>query len=156
MDKEKIKKEEEKEKEIQSTKVEENNQEDVPEYVGPKFYGTKHPRQEKEEEAHLNHGTLQELVEKNIKWSQVIYNQNKKIKRRLTMIVIGNYLRLFIIIVPILIGFLYWPEILAKFNQYFGQYFSASGLDFSSIFHNASSTQGVDAAQLQNFLKSTK
>ncbi|PIZ94928.1 MAG: hypothetical protein COX80_05460 [Candidatus Magasanikbacteria bacterium CG_4_10_14_0_2_um_filter_33_14] len=131
MDKEKIKKEEE--KEIQSTKVEENNQEDVPEYVGPKFYGTKHPRQEKEEEAHINRGTLQELVEKNIKWSQVIYNQNKKIKRRLTMIVIGNYLRLFIIIAPILIGFLYWPEILAKFQEYFGQYLGTNGFDVSQI-----------------------
>lgn len=153
MDKEKNTKEE---KEVNKIDVEENTKEDVPEYVGPRFYGTKHPRNEKEEETHMSHGTLQELIEKNIKWSQVIYNQNKKIKRRLTMIVVGNYLRLFIIIAPILLGFLYWPEILAKLNEYFGQYLGGSGLDFSSLFHNASSTQGIDAAQLQNLMKSTK
>ena len=43
---------------------------------------------------------LKSLVEKNIKWSQVIYNQNKKIKRRLTLMVLGSYLRFLLIIAP--------------------------------------------------------
>lgn len=47
------------------------------------------------------------LIEKNIKWSQLIYDQNKKIQRRLTFLVIGNYVRLLLIFIPIIIGILY-------------------------------------------------
>ena len=50
---------------------------------------------------------IKSLLEKNIKWSQVIFQQNKKIKRRLTMLVVGNYLRLFLILAPIIIGIIY-------------------------------------------------
>lgn len=54
--------------------------------------------------------SLQELVKKNIKWSQIIYKQNKKIKRRLNWMAFGNYFRLFIIIIPIIFAFFYLPS----------------------------------------------
>jgi hypothetical protein len=47
------------------------------------------------------------LVEKNIQWTQIIYEQNKKIQRRLTFLVIGNYIRLLLVFIPIIIGILY-------------------------------------------------
>lgn len=59
-----------------------------------------------------DHANLKELVEKNIKWSQVIYEQNKKIKHRMTLMVIGSYLRLAIILIPIVIAFIYLPPLL--------------------------------------------
>lgn len=62
---------------------------------------------------------LEKLIEKNIKWSQVIYNQNKKIKHRLTMMVIGNYVRLFLILIPLIIGLIYLPDFIeAYFEKY--------------------------------------
>ncbi|EKE06522.1 MAG: hypothetical protein ACD_18C00342G0003 [uncultured bacterium] len=156
MDKEKVKTPAEQPKEIKETleKKDDTKQDvDVPEYVGPKFYGTTHPRQENGDVT--NNASLYDLVEKNIKWSQVIYNQNKKIKRRLTMMVIGSYLRLFLILAPIILGVLYWPEILAKFNEYFGSYLQASGFDLSSFLGgNSTSTSQIDAAQIQKFLQS--
>lgn len=114
---------------------------EVPEYVGPKFYGSEHPNTEVGDK-HIQE-SLHDLVEKNIKWSQVIYNQNKKIKRRLTMMVIANYLRLFLLFAPILFGILYWPEISTKFTEYFGQYLGGN-------------IQQMDISQLKNMLQSPK
>lgn len=59
------------------------------------------------EGAHAHSGKHPSLIEKNIKWSQLIYHQNKKIQRRLTFLVIGNYLRLLLVFIPIIIGILY-------------------------------------------------
>jgi hypothetical protein len=62
---------------------------------------------------------LKELIEKNIKWSQVIYEQNRKIKHRLTLMVIGDYLKLLIIVVPIILALIYLPPLLkGALNQY--------------------------------------
>src|SRR3989344_3083338 len=58
--------------------------------------------------------SVQSLIEKNIKWCQVIYEQNRKIKRRLTMMVVGNYLRLFLIIAPIVLAIIYLPPLIEK------------------------------------------
>jgi len=69
----------------------------------------------------VNHNTdsLKELIEKNIKWSQVIYEQNKKIKRRLDWMIIAGYLKLLIIIAPIILALIYLPPILKDLiNQY--------------------------------------
>jgi len=62
---------------------------------------------------------LKELIEKNIKWSQVIYEQNRKVKRRLTWMVVGSYLRLAIIVIPIILAIIFLPPL---FEQLWGQY----------------------------------
>jgi len=64
--------------------------------------------------------SLQSLVEKNNQWCQVIYEQNRKIKRRLTMMVVGNYLRLFIIVAPIVLAIIYLPPLIEKFLATYG------------------------------------
>ena len=68
---------------------------------------------------------LKELIEKNIKWSQVIYEQNKKIKRRLTLMVVGSYLRLALILIPLILAFLFLPPLL---KDVMGQYSSLLGI----------------------------
>ena len=69
--------------------------------------------------------SLKELIEKNIKWSQVIYEQNRKIKRRLTMMAILSYLKLALILAPIIIGIIYLPPLL---EQLLEQYSSILGI----------------------------
>ncbi len=62
---------------------------------------------------------LKILIEKNIKWSQVIYHQNRKIQRRLSWMVFGSYFRLFLILVPLILGFIFLPSLITDFmNQY--------------------------------------
>src|SRR3989344_2178533 len=66
----------------------------------------------------ITHGSdlseLRELLEKNIKWSQVIFEQNKRMKKRLTMMSVAGYIRLIIILVPIVLGLIYLPPILRE------------------------------------------
>ncbi len=64
-----------------------------------------------------SHDSLKELIEKNIKWSQVVYHQNKAIKRRLTMMVAGNYIRLALILIPIILGAIYLPPFISDIKS---------------------------------------
>ncbi|HRH23885.1 MAG TPA: hypothetical protein PK295_04650 [Candidatus Magasanikbacteria bacterium] len=76
------------------------------------------------EEKVLNeHEDLKTLIEKNIKWSQVIYHQNRKIQRRLSWIVFGSYFKLFLILVPIIIGLIYLPPLVSDFMKQYGSVF---------------------------------
>lgn len=76
---------------------------------------------------------MKSLLEKNIKWSQVIFQQNKKIKRRLTMLVVGNYLRLFLILAPIIIGIIYLVPFV---SDIIGEYRNILSLIGSGTFDN--------------------
>ena len=50
---------------------------------------------------------------------QAIFEQNRKIQRRLTMMVIGNYLRLALIVIPLILGAIYLPPLIADlYEQY--------------------------------------
>ncbi|MBI5222521.1 MAG: hypothetical protein HY980_03425 [Candidatus Magasanikbacteria bacterium] len=98
--------------------------------------------------------TLKDLIEKNIKWSQVIYEQNRGIKRRLTMMVLGSYLRLLLIIVPLILAAIYLPPIV---KNLLGQYGDLMGglqgmtkggqLDVNGILNQ------VSPDQIQQFMK---
>lgn len=63
---------------------------------------------------------LKALIEKNIKWSQIIYEQNKKIKNRLTWMLIGDYLKIFLILAPIIIALLYLPPFVSQLMKTYG------------------------------------
>ena len=75
---------------------------------------------------------LEALIKKNIQWSQVIYNQNKKIKNRLTLMTIGNYARLAILIIPLIIGIIYLPPLMQELWQAYGQILGVGG-DIGSL-----------------------
>lgn len=80
-----------------------------------------------------NNGNLKDLIEKNIKWSQAIYEQNEKIKRRITMMVVGSYLRLLLILVPLVLALIYLPPLLqqalSQYSELLGIGGNMSGLD---------------------------
>ncbi|GEM_PF-2854933 len=61
---------------------------------------------------------FQELLEKNIKWSQVIYHQNRKIQRRLTWMTVGNYIRLFLILLPLILGVFFISDFLSQNGEF--------------------------------------
>jgi len=66
------------------------------------------------EEASLPAGEagVRELLEKNLKWSQIIYEQNRRISRRLLWNAIADWLRLALIIAPLVLAVWYfWPII---------------------------------------------
>jgi len=70
---------------------------------------------------------LKSLVEKNIKWSQANYQLNTKINHRITMMVVGSYLRLLLIVLPIILAIIYLPSILSNvLGQYKGLFSAIS------------------------------
>lgn len=106
----------------------------------------------------IDSNELKELVEKNIKWSQVIYNQNKKIQHRLTWMVVGSYVRLALLLAPIIVGLIYLPPLIIEFLRNYG---SAFGIDsntfsqFGDVLKNLQSGQQVpvDPGQVQELIK---
>ena len=63
--------------------------------------------------------SLKELIEKNLKWSQIIYEQNRKINNKLLWSAVANWLRLLVIVVPIILAFIFLPPLLKKaWSQY--------------------------------------
>jgi len=93
-----------------------------------------------------NNNDLKDLIEKNIKWSQVIYNQNKKIKHRLTMMVVGNYLRLALIIAPIILGIIYLPSLIKQFSAQYQDVLGGMGLPIGNIGDLLGQLQGGGAS----------
>ncbi len=91
---------------------------------------------------------LKELVEKCLEWSEIIYKQNKKIKRRLTIMAVGDYLRLAFIIVPLILAIIYLPpllnDVISQYSELLGGIGSVpnigsmlgEGFNFSDIISN--------------------
>jgi len=93
---------------------------------------------------------LKELIEKNIKWSQVIYEQNRKINRRLTWLVVGSYLRLAIIIIPLILAVIFLPPLLEQlWAQYSGMLGGLGGgtSQLNNIFSQ------ISGEQIQEYLQ---
>lgn len=104
----------------------------------------------------LKSENLKELIEKNIKWTQVVYEQNKQIKRRLTLLALGSYLRILIIVVPIILALIYLPPILRplfeKYNSLLGGMGSvktgAGSASLNGLLDNLSTSQIQDALRV--------
>ena len=66
-----------------------------------------------------NSDSTRELLEKNLKWSQIIYEQNRKINRKLVWAALAGWLRLLIILIPLAFALFYMPPIIKQiWNQY--------------------------------------
>lgn len=74
-----------------------------------------------------SHDSLKELIEKNIKWSQVVYHQNKAIKHRLSLMVLGSYLRLALVLIPIVLGIIYLPPFFSDIKTRYESVMSSLG-----------------------------
>ncbi len=75
------------------------------------------PEEIKKEEPKLS---LEEKLDKNLQWSQLIYKQNKKIKRRLNLMVWGGVVKWLIILAPIILALIFLPPLFEKLWQQYG------------------------------------
>lgn len=64
---------------------------------------------------------LRDLLEKNLKWSQIIYEQNRKINNKLLWSAIAGWLRFFIILAPIFAAVWYLPPVIKNFKNTYQQ-----------------------------------
>lgn len=99
---------------------------------------------EKKTEEPVTLEKINELLTNNLKWSQIIYEQNRKINRKLLWSSIFNYLKILIIIIPLVVGFFY---LLPDINNL---------LRAADIFSGAGSSKEGAVSQeafLDNFLK---
>ncbi len=67
---------------------------------------------------------LRELIEKNLKWSQIIYEQNRKINNKLLWSAIANWLRMLLIVVPLILAILFlgplFKDVISQYNDLLG------------------------------------
>ena len=64
--------------------------------------------------------TVKELLEKNLKWSQIIYEQNRKLNNKLLWMAVSSWLRMLLIVVPLILGILYLPSLFQKLQGQYG------------------------------------
>lgn len=57
---------------------------------------------------------LRELLEKNLKWSQIIYEQNRKINSKLFWTAVSNWIRILLIVIPLILAVIFLPPLLKK------------------------------------------
>ncbi|MFA6486262.1 MAG: hypothetical protein WCT40_02760 [Candidatus Magasanikbacteria bacterium] len=76
----------------------------------------------------FNLNQVGELLEKNLKWSQIIYEQNRKINRKLLWSSVASWLYIIIIIAPVLLALWFLPPVLRNlYSQYGGVLEQISG-----------------------------
>lgn len=63
--------------------------------------------------------SLEDLVRKNLKWSQIIYEQNRKINNKLLWSAVASWIHVLIIVIPLILALLYLPPLLKNvWSQY--------------------------------------
>lgn len=72
-------------------------------------------------------GALRDLLEKNLKWSQIIYEQNRKLNNKLIWAAIAGWLRLALIVMPLIAAIIFLPTLLKSFMSNYGDLFRSSG-----------------------------
>ncbi|MEK7213472.1 MAG: hypothetical protein AAB678_03500 [Patescibacteria group bacterium] len=71
--------------------------------------------------------SVQELLEKNLKWSQIIYEQNRRLNSKLLWSAIASWLRFFIIAIPLVIALVYLPSLYREFKVKYDQLLGGDG-----------------------------
>ncbi|MFH1291896.1 MAG: hypothetical protein ABIH87_01730 [bacterium] len=69
---------------------------------------------EKKQNSISGQGELKELLEKNLKWSQIIYEQNRKINHKLLWAALAGWLRLILVLGPLILAILYLPSVIKE------------------------------------------
>lgn len=68
--------------------------------------------------------SLKELMEKNLKWSQIIYEQNRKINNKLLWTAIAEWLKTLLILVPLVFGTIligpFLKNVIAQYKELLG------------------------------------
>ncbi len=81
---------------------------------------------------------IKKLLKEHLELAKKIEEQNNKIQKRLTYMVIGNYVRLSFIIIPIIIGIIYIPSFIKQVQS------SVNGTPILSQLFNGSSNSVTD------------
>ena len=82
------------------------------------------PLQEAPKDASL--GSLKELLEKNLKWSQIIYEQNRRINNKLTWPVLASWIKLLIILIPLVFAIWFLPPYVKRALEQYNQLFDGT------------------------------
>lgn len=64
-----------------------------------------------------------ELLEKNLKWSQILYEQNRKIKRKLSWLILLGWARFLIIAIPLVLALWFLPPLIRSLSVTYGNFF---------------------------------
>src|SRR3989339_1787800 len=72
---------------------------------------------------------LKELVEKNLKWSQIIYEQNRKINSKLMWMAIASWIKLFVIIIPLILAISFLPPVFKDIWSQYGELLGSGASD---------------------------
>ena len=75
---------------------------------------------------------LKGLVEKNLKWSQIIYEQNRKINNKLLWTAIAGWVRVALILVPIVLGIFFLSPLLKGVVSQYSELLGVSSENASS------------------------
>ena len=104
--------------------------------------------------------SLKELIEKNLKWSQIIYEQNRKINNKLLWSAIFSWLKLILIVGPIIFAIIYFQPMLkgvwTQYNQLLGGMSADKGASTQGSLDNLLKLFNLDPAkqeQLKTLLK---
>lgn len=84
------------------------------------------------------------LMEKNLKWSQILYEQNRKINRQIFWYNLSGWLKTLIILVPLVLAIIYVPPF---FRGIINKYGSFLGIDTTQ-------TQSIPNQELDQILNS--
>lgn len=63
---------------------------------------------------------IKELLEKNLKWSQIIYEQNRKINNKLMWSAVGNWFRILLVAVPLILAVWFLPPVVKDLKNKYG------------------------------------
>lgn len=75
---------------------------------------------EKKEAPKTENEVIKELLEKNLKWSQIIYEQNRKINSKLMWSAIASWIRILLIVVPIILLTYFLPPFIKNLQNTYG------------------------------------
>lgn len=99
-------------------------------------------------EEHILQESLEALLKKNISLSESILHSNKRIARRLLFMAVGNYVRLVLLLAPIILAIIFLPPFLKDFrqeNEWLFRFFNTPSNEPSSKrIEPPSSSAGID------------
>lgn len=67
----------------------------------------------------LKESTIKELLEKNLKWSQIIYEQNRKINSKLMWAAIAGWIKIVVIVVPIVLAVIFLAPMAKNLSSFY-------------------------------------
>lgn len=101
-----------------------------------------------------SHDSTKELLEKNLKWAEMIYAQNKRINNKLRLVLIGSSLRFLLILIPIVLALIFVPPFLRSFSESYGSFIKTlGGGTAGKPTSNTAGNKAAPASQFDTLLK---